>query len=884
MINEAEIVPEIAARLKAAGDGADSAVLLDALGKVSAEDISTLVARADRHQQKNRPRRAEVRAFLAGVLAPDDAEVKRCAREIFGAEPADATVVKLLRLIRKPRDADRHRALATELRDESRFGAAAAVYRNLLRIDPKDTDSWRKLAAVLRDCDALDAALILARHLIGMQPESGRAHIQHGNILARLDRPQAAIRAYDIALEHEPDARAVRSAIARQYVKLHDYAAIQRYCRLALHDDPKDWRAADGLAEALAAGGNHAETLVWRRRIHEMRPASKTARRNLAAALLRREHWSEGRRHLQEVSANRDPGATPLWDGAPADGTIGVYHRRSDPAERTLMGMAAVRRLAAAGHIILCSLPVPLAAVMGERPPNLGIIEDDASGARNGGFGDAVGSFLPLADAILYAESHEPAFAPWLKSPNDAPSDRIQRVAFLSAESSPIKQVTVDDVRAHVVEYFDVRAAYSNARPGIAKALRALKGMDFLITDDALSALTAAAIGLPSVVIVPCDGDWWWADRGLASPWSEKQTVIRVSTGTGADDILASVRGAIETSGLAPAFQPPLRPETGSAVLTETVERLSGLFEPQSARILSIQKLTGGTRNKVFRLGAEGGDRVLRLGRFPSPRKHFYAKESANMRLAAEAGLAPRVDFTDTLDGSMLIEFVDGEIMRSKGIRMAENAVAIAGLYRRLHQLPGFRDRFDIFEKIDRNVRRLQRAEFKAFLEQETFNDLMIRTAGILKANGVPHYATHNDPLTRNFIRDGQRMLIIDWECSGLGDPHWEVAALSAQAGLDKDVWHEYVATYFGSDSHPGICRIPLFEAACRYFWWTDALLSGVKRPEGSSWKDKAGRWWNWFTDVVSDKGFEKAIVQAESYRWKLSHSPASRRYDETES
>ncbi len=888
MISESEIVPEISAGLIDAGDGAVAEALVDAMGTVSTDDISALVKRAQRHLDKDRIRRAERRAFMAGVLAPHRNEVQDCVAAVFGADRESDTknnvTAQLVKTVKYPDDPAISREFGAMLRSDKRHGAAAAVYRRLLRSDRANGEYWRNLASIMRDEKEFDAALILARHVIGLRPENGWAHIQHGNILARLDRPEAAVRAYEMALEYEPDAKAVRAAIGRQSALCGDLPRAMRNFRMALHDDPKDWHSADGLAAALAATGQHAEALVWWRRIREMRPKSNTARRNLAAALLRREHWAAGRALLADDVAKPDAGAAPAWDGRPASGTIAVYHRRSDPPVRTLMGMAAVRNLAAAGHIVLCSLPPRLADLMARPPASLGLVEDDANGARNSAFGGSAVAYLPLADAIMYSETHAPPHTPWLTGAGDTPREQIERVVFVSAKKPSIPGLTVDDIRAHVTEYFDVRAVYADARPSIDKAVASLKGADMVVTDDSLTALAAAGIGLPSTVIVPGECDWWWMDRAMASPWSKKQTVIRAVDGMEGEHILDAVREAVQRSAVPPEFRPPVRPETGSEVLFETVERLSPLFEPQQNRTLVVQKLTGGTRNKVYRLGADTGDRVLRLGRFPSPRKHFYAKESSNMRLAADAGLAPRVDFTDTLDGSMLIEFVDGEIMRSKSIRKAENATAIAHLYRRLHQLPGFRDKFDIFEKIERNVERLRRAKSATFSEQETFNDLMVRIGGILQINGVPHYATHNDPLTRNFIRHGERMMIIDWECSGLGDPHWEVAALSAQAGLEPDVWHQYVTAYFGSEGHPGICRIPLFEAACRYFWWTDALCSGVKRPDGNSWRDKAGRWWNWFTDVVSDKGFEKAISAAETYRWELSHSPASQRFRDDES
>jgi thiamine kinase-like enzyme len=45
----------------------------------------------------------------------------------------------------------------------------------------------------------------------------------------------------------------------------------------------------------------------------------------------------------------------------------------------------------------------------------------------------------------------------------------------------------------------------------------------------------------------------------------------------------------------------------------------------------------------------------------------------------------------------------------------------------------------------------------------------------------------HNDLLSANFIDDGERLWIVDWEYAGMGDPYFDLANFAANHELDAD-------------------------------------------------------------------------------------------------
>ena len=47
--------------------------------------------------------------------------------------------------------------------------------------------------------------------------------------------------------------------------------------------------------------------------------------------------------------------------------------------------------------------------------------------------------------------------------------------------------------------------------------------------------------------------------------------------------------------------------------------------------------------------------------------------------------------------------------------------------------------------------------------------------------------ACHNDLLNANFITDGERIWIVDWEYAGMGDRFFDLANFSVNHGLSAD-------------------------------------------------------------------------------------------------
>ena len=128
------------------------------------------------------------------------------------------------------------------------------------------------------------------------------------------------------------------------------------------------------------------------------------------------------------------------------------------------------------------------------------------------------------------------------------------------------------------------------------------------------------------------------------------------------------------------------------------------------------------------------------------------------------------------------------EHMRTPGV-MAQ----VAAMLRRLHGTPALPSAFAIFRLIEQ-----QRPVAGAL------PDSYERLLGLLRrieaaATGPEHVSVscHNDLLTANFVRDGARVCIVDWEYAGMNDRYFDLGNLSVNNGFDDEHDRALLELYF---------------------------------------------------------------------------------------
>lgn len=229
----------------------------------------------------------------------------------------------------------------------------------------------------------------------------------------------------------------------------------------------------------------------------------------------------------------------------------------------------------------------------------------------------------------------------------------------------------------------------------------------------------------------------------------------------------------------------------------------------------------GSLTNSTFKVTINGTAYALRL---PGKDTAYYidrAAEEHNARVATSAGVNARVFHFDVRDGTMLSRFVEGTALTREMFGLEPSMIARAALVlRRVHGLgPVFRTRFDAFAMLDRYREmlrglRMPVADGRAVLRGAE----AVRRA--LEATPAARVPCHNDPWPGNFVDAGERLYLIDWEFSGMNDPMWDLADLSAEAGFGPEQDRILVETYHGAPALPVVySRLALYRAMSDLLW-----------------------------------------------------------------
>jgi thiamine kinase-like enzyme len=207
------------------------------------------------------------------------------------------------------------------------------------------------------------------------------------------------------------------------------------------------------------------------------------------------------------------------------------------------------------------------------------------------------------------------------------------------------------------------------------------------------------------------------------------------------------------------------------------------------------QPLEGGITNRNYRLRLGGEDLVLRLCDRGAEVLGIdrITEEIASRRAAAEKIAPPVVAFLRDVP-ALVTRWLPGGDLTAEEVRSPEALTQIARLLARLHSCPALPTSFDVFRLVERQ------RELAVGLP-ESHDRVMALAARIEAALTGPehvHVPCHNDLLTANFVRDGPRVCIVDWEYAGMNDRYFDLGNLSVNNEFGPDQDRALLEAYWG--------------------------------------------------------------------------------------
>ena len=172
--------------------------------------------------------------------------------------------------------------------------------------------------------------------------------------------------------------------------------------------------------------------------------------------------------------------------------------------------------------------------------------------------------------------------------------------------------------------------------------------------------------------------------------------------------------------------------------------------------------------------------------------------ELAAAHAAHAAGISPEIVYQ--ADGVFVMRFVEGRTLSEEDVRQPSNLERIMPLIRACHtELPRYLKGpmlvfwpFHVCRSYILTAREGNSHMLNSLAHFSDLNDELEKAIGNVKI-----VFGHNDLLAANFIDDGQRLWLLDWDYAGFNTGLFDLAGLSSNNELSQDQEDWVLETYY---------------------------------------------------------------------------------------
>ena len=273
-------------------------------------------------------------------------------------------------------------------------------------------------------------------------------------------------------------------------------------------------------------------------------------------------------------------------------------------------------------------------------------------------------------------------------------------------------------------------------------------------------------------------------------------------------------------------------------------------------REVIVERLGGGLTNHNFKVAVDGEAFVVRVGGKDTELLGIDRRAEHGAALAAaQIGVGPEVVAFVESENCLVTRFVEGRPIPAETMRAHGTLGRAARTLRLIHDGPPVPGRFDSFRVVEayRDTVVARGRDVPAeYADAET-------VAGRIESALGPREERpcHNDLLNANFIDDGERIRIVDWEYAGMGDPFFDLANFSINHELSEADDRALLAAYSGESGDADHARLGLMRFMSDF---REAMWGAVQQAVSELDFDFVG---------YADEHFRRLEATAESARFR---------------
>lgn len=279
--------------------------------------------------------------------------------------------------------------------------------------------------------------------------------------------------------------------------------------------------------------------------------------------------------------------------------------------------------------------------------------------------------------------------------------------------------------------------------------------------------------------------------------------------------------------------------------MTPSIEQVIAAIPDWAGRAVTAEPIPAGLTNQNYRVEVDGTAHFVRI---PGATTDLLAvdrgNELHNTRSAAAAGVSPRVLHALPEWDVFVLEWLLARTMSNATLNEPGMPSRIGATLRKLHSGPRFRDDFDMFRLSERYLALVDRREIRVPTGYREHLRHIPRLEAALAVHPLPSVPCHNDLLAENYLDDGERLWIVDYEYSGNGDPTFELGNTCQELGLDDAQIGELCTAYFGAVTPAMLARMRLQMIMSDVGWtlWA-AIQARISSIDYDFWGWAEERW-----------------------------------------
>jgi len=240
--------------------------------------------------------------------------------------------------------------------------------------------------------------------------------------------------------------------------------------------------------------------------------------------------------------------------------------------------------------------------------------------------------------------------------------------------------------------------------------------------------------------------------------------------------------------------------------IADPIARAAGLA-CWSGRV-APEPLTGGITNKNYLVRDRRERFVVRIGDDIPVHQVMRFNELAASRAAAAVGLSPQVVHSEP--GALVFRFIEGKTLAAEDVRPRQMLARILPLIRRCHRempqhLRGPALIFWVFHILRDYAATLHEGKSRWIPELPRLLGAAAKLEAAIGAIDVVY--GHNDLLPANFIDDGTRLWLIDWDYAGFNSPLFDLGNLCSNNEVAPEDEDWLLEAYFERPLDDGLRR-----------------------------------------------------------------------------